>query len=88
MKQDKTAAGHTLYTCVQIIGNLANLLNPFIPFSCGKIREFLSLGEPVWHPVTVPAHQPVTRLELLFERIDVERIQEEIERLQADPGQN
>lgn len=86
VKQATAAAGHTLYTCVQIIANLANLLNPFIPFSCGKIRGFLTLGEPVWHPVTVPAHQPVTKLELLFERIDTARIQEEIERLQNIPG--
>lgn len=86
VKQAPAAAGHTLYTCVQIIANLSNLLNPFIPFSCGKIRGFLSLGEPVWQPVHVLAHQPVTKLELLFERIDIERIQEEMERMQSDPG--
>ncbi|MGV2787662.1 class I tRNA ligase family protein, partial [Clostridium perfringens] len=33
VKEDREACGTTLYTCVQIIANLANLLQPFIPFS-------------------------------------------------------
>lgn len=58
-------------------------MNPFIPFSCGKIRGFLALEQPVWQPVDVPAHQRVQGLELLFERIDVARIEEETERLKS-----
>lgn len=80
---DPAGCSSTLYTCVQIIANLSNLLNPFIPFSCAKIRGFLSLGEPGWQPVYVPAQQPVRGLELLFERIDVKRIDEETERLKG-----
>lgn len=83
IKNDPAACASTLYTCVQIIANLSNLLNPFIPFSCGKIREFLALEQPVWQPVAVPAHQRVQGLELLFERIDVARIEEETERLKS-----
>ncbi|KAI7247069.1 hypothetical protein KC345_g12000, partial [Hortaea werneckii] len=56
---DPAGCASTLYTCVQIIANLSNLLNPFIPFSCAKIRRFLSLGEPEWQPVYVPAQQLV-----------------------------
>ncbi|MEK5032800.1 methionine--tRNA ligase [Paenibacillus sp. FSL R7-0302] len=81
IKHDPAAGANTLYTCVQIIANLSNLLNPFLPFSCEKIRGFLSIEQPVWHPVSVLAEQPILELELLFERIDVERIEEEIERM-------
>ncbi|MFC6651440.1 methionine--tRNA ligase [Paenibacillus rhizoplanae] len=81
IKHDPAAGGNTLYTCVQIIANLSNLLNPFIPFSCEKIRGFLSIEQPVWHPVSVLVEQPILELELLFERIEVQRIEEEIERM-------
>ena len=34
IKEDREACGRTLHTCAQIIANLANLLQPFVPFSC------------------------------------------------------
>ncbi|TNJ66599.1 methionine--tRNA ligase [Paenibacillus hemerocallicola] len=81
-KEDREACGRTLHTCVQIIANLAHLLAPFLPFSCGKIRGFLDLGQqPVWQLVAVPANRHVRDLQLLFERIDPSRIEEETRRL-------
>ncbi len=83
LRENPAACSHTLYNSVQIIANLANLLNPFIPFSCGRIRSFLSLEQPCWHSISVPAGQTLQDLTLLFERIDLQRIEEETERLQA-----
>lgn len=77
VKDDRNACGHTLYTSVQIIANLANLLNPFVPFSCEKLRGFLSLEQPKWQPINVLAEQRIHNLKLLFERIDINRIEEE-----------
>lgn len=42
---DQDVCQNTLYQCVQIIANLAVLLNPFLPFSSEKIRSWLSLDE-------------------------------------------
>ncbi|CAG7648604.1 class I tRNA ligase family protein [Paenibacillus allorhizosphaerae] len=81
VKQNREACAHTLFTCVQIIANFAQLLHPFLPFSCDKIRTFLSLGEPGWHWTDVPAGRTVHKLELLFERIDLSRIEEETKAL-------
>ncbi|KOP65541.1 methionyl-tRNA synthetase [Bacillus sp. FJAT-18019] len=81
VKEDREACGNTLYTCVQIIANLVNLLQPFIPFSCDKIRGFLSLEQPAWKWCHVPAGRPLHGVELLFERIDPSRIEEETRRL-------
>lgn len=78
IKENREARGHTLNSCVQIIANLANLLQPFIPFSCEKIRTFLKLEEPSWQLIFVPADLQIQKLELLFERIDVSRIEEEL----------
>ncbi|CAH1190681.1 Methionine--tRNA ligase [Paenibacillus auburnensis] len=77
LKVSPVSCGHTLYNCVQIIANLANLLSPFIPFSCDQIRSFLSLEEPCWHSISVPAGRAIHGLKLLFDRIDVNRIEEE-----------
>lgn len=81
VKEDQVACGSTLYTCVQIIANLANLLHPFLPFSCDKIRGFLSLEQPNWQLRTVSSNQIISELELLFKRIDIGSIKEEEERL-------
>jgi methionyl-tRNA synthetase len=82
VKEDRDACKDTLYTCVQIIANLAHLLQPFIPFACAKVRAFLSLGEPVWQWVSVPSDRQVLELELLFERIDPHQIEEETRALE------
>jgi methionyl-tRNA synthetase len=42
IKENAEVCGYTLYTCVQIIANLSILLEPFVPFSCKKIRVFLA----------------------------------------------
>ncbi|WP_339243901.1 methionine--tRNA ligase [Paenibacillus sp. FSL R10-2796] len=81
IKEDQVSCDSAIYTCVQIIANLANLLHPFLPFSCDKIRGFLSLELPNWQPCSVPPYQQVTDLQLLFERIDISRIKEEEDRL-------
>lgn len=83
VKEDRDACGDTLYTCVQIIANLANLLQPFIPFSCDRIRGFLSLEQAAWSRCEVPAGEPLHHVELLFERIDTSRIEEETQRLEG-----
>lgn len=81
IKEDRVACGNTLYGCVQIIANLANLLQPFIPFSCDRIRTFLSLGQPEWTLMIVPAARELADVSLLFQRIDVKRIEEEVTRM-------
>ncbi|MCM3628344.1 methionine--tRNA ligase [Paenibacillus glycanilyticus] len=85
-KENKAACGQTLNTSVQIIGNLANLLNPFIPFSCEEIRKFLTMDEPEWRLITVPSNRKIQNLKILFERFDISRIEEETSLLEAQKG--
>ncbi|GIP38530.1 methionine--tRNA ligase 1 [Paenibacillus sp. J31TS4] len=77
IKENREACGATLSGCVQLIANFASLLNPFLPFSCEKIRGFLGLGQPGWRWITVPAGRELADVALLFERIDTRRIEEE-----------
>ncbi|MBD3919425.1 methionine--tRNA ligase [Paenibacillus sp. PR3] len=80
-KDNLAACGNTLFTCVQIIANLANLLQPFIPFSSDKVRRLLSLEKPAWQVISVESGRTIGPVELLFERIDTTRIEEESGRL-------
>ncbi|WP_337101204.1 methionine--tRNA ligase [Paenibacillus sp. YIM B09110] len=82
--ENREACAHTLHACVQMIANLAQFLQPFIPFSCDKIRKFLGLGQPEWQLTFVPANRQIEGLELLFERIETVRIEEEIKRLEQN----
>lgn len=82
IKEHRETCGYTLNTCVQIIANLSNLLNPFIPFSCEKIRIFLALEQPFWGLTSVPASRQIVNRELLFKRIDIGQIEEEISLLE------
>ncbi|RXZ80932.1 methionine--tRNA ligase [Paenibacillaceae bacterium] len=87
LKENREACSYTLHTCVQLIANLANLLQPFIPFSCEQIRGFLGLEHPGWDVITVPAGRKIENLTLLFERIDTSRIEVETSRLEQQKKQ-
>ncbi len=80
-RENPKACGQTLFICTQIIANLGNLLDPFIPESSGKVRSFLSLYDPKWETVQVPAGRAIKNVIHLFERISTDKIQEEEERL-------
>lgn len=70
----------TLYTCVQIVANLSNLLEPITPFACEKIRGFLDIERATWNLIEVDKIK-VDEIEILFERIDKKKISEEVKRL-------
>jgi methionyl-tRNA synthetase len=80
--EDMEASRQTLADCVYIIGNLANILTPFLPFSSEKVKGMLQITDQNWNPLAV---KPITLSNIvsLFERIDPDRItyeQEELKR--------
>jgi methionyl-tRNA synthetase len=66
---------------------MEELLNPFIPFSCEEIRKFLAIEQPEWKLISVPANRKVHNLKILFERIDISRIEEETSLLEKQKQQ-
>lgn len=73
---------NTLYNCVQLIVNLAVLLEPFLPFSSEKVLGWFLLDSS-WKRKTVPTGFVIPETEILFRRIDRERIGKEEEKLRA-----
>lgn len=72
----------TLATCVYIIQNLSQLLQPFLPFGCTEIQKMLGLTLNKWSEVSTLATE-LTNVEPLYERIDVEKIEEELQKLES-----
>lgn len=80
IKEDTESCKFTLANCVYLIGNLAHILTPFLPFSSGKVKEMLNIKELEWGAFVVKA-QHLSKVEPLFERIDLAKIEEELEKL-------
>ena len=70
----------TLFACVQIIANLAVLLESFLPFSSEKLFTWLKLTSK-WHFQSVPVGYVLPEISVLFRRIEREEITMEEEKL-------
>lgn len=71
VKEDINKFNDITYTCIYIIANLSNLLNPFIPNCCLKIRNMLGLDENnSWNEIKINGDIKIKDLEMLYERID------------------
>jgi methionyl-tRNA synthetase len=77
---DIAACHNTLFNCVQIIANLAVLLEPFLPFSSGKVKGWFGLDSG-WSVRRISAGFVVPQPDLLFERIDKAVVDAELQRL-------
>ncbi|WP_454052745.1 methionine--tRNA ligase [Clostridium sp. Marseille-Q7071] len=81
IKEDREKCINTIYNCVQVIGNLSNLLEPFIPFSSKEIRNWLFIKNVNWHYIEVKEGIELGEVRILFERIDKSKIEEEVKKL-------
>lgn len=72
-----------VYECIQAVINLSNLLEPFMPYTCEKIRKCLNLEEPIWSYVEKKDGK-ISDLERLFNKIDKKRASEEVKRLKEE----
>ena len=72
-----TKCSEIIYNCLQIIVNLSNLLEPFIPNTCEKIRKSLKIEEPIWS-YTEQNNIKIDEIDILFNRIDKKRAIEEV----------
>ncbi|QUG42041.1 methionine--tRNA ligase [Psychrobacillus sp. INOP01] len=83
LKEEGLACKKTIATCVYIIGNAAQILSPFLPFSSEEVKDYLHIAEFSWQPINpTPIKLQMTRP--LFERIDIRVIQEELEKLKEN----
>ena len=69
-----------IYNCIQVIANLSNILEPFMPNTCEKIRKSLAIEKPIWSFIE-QKNINIKNIEVLFNKIDKKRASEEVDRL-------
>lgn len=80
---DKKKCSETIYVCVQVIANLANLLEPFIPNSSEKIRGFLSIEEGTWSYIEKKRGK-IEDIQVLFNTIDKKNGFDEVRKIKKE----
>ncbi len=83
IKEDRKSCEQTMATCTFIISNLAQLLQPFLPFAVENVKQMFQVEEFAW---TVQEHLPhkLNTVHPLYERLDVQLIEEETAKLEQD----
>ena len=91
IKTDKGRVKTILNICLQISANLSTLMEPFMPFSSQKLREFMNIDVIDWAKMgdgVIPAGHELGEAGLLFEKIEDATIQAQIDKLLATKKAN
>ena len=91
IKTDERRVKTILNICLQISANLSTLMEPFMPFSSQKLREFMNIDVIDWAKMgdgVIPAGHELGEAGLLFEKIEDATIQAQIDKLLATKKAN
>ena len=91
-KTDMERVGTILNIALQITANLAIAFEPFLPFSSAKLRDMLKLSSWSWSNLgsidLLETGAEISPAQLLFEKIEDEAIEAQIQRLEDTKKQN
>lgn len=94
IKTDPERVQTILYTALQIAAALAPLSKPFLPFTADKLNHMLQLNNSLtWDSaetqktLIAPGHR-IGKVSLLFDKIDDDQIQKQLDRLTASKEAN
>lgn len=91
-KNDMARTATILNTALQICANLAIAFEPFLPFSAGKLSRMLGLTDLKWADLgradLIAAGSTIGQPELLFEKIEDDTIQAQLDRLACIKEEN
>ena len=92
VKTDTERVKTILYIALQITANIATAIEPFMPFSAAKILGMLAVEKFGWDSLgsmeLIPAGHTIGTPTLLFEKIEDEVIQRQIDKLEATKAAN
>ena len=69
-EEDKSEFNNTIYTCAVLIANISNLMEPFMPASSAKIREWLKIEKATWNYIEVEPGISLENVDVLFTKFD------------------
>ena len=91
-KQDSKRCETILNICLQLTANLAIAFEPFLPFSSKKLREMLNIESFEWEQLgsteLLTAGHQLGEPALLFEKIEDDVIQKQLDKLEATKKAN
>ena len=91
-KTDMGRVQTILNICLQLSANLSIAFEPFLPFSSKKLRDMLNLKECNWEELgntdILPAGHQLGEPSLLFEKLEDDVIQKQIDKLEATKKAN
>ncbi len=91
-KTDPKRCETILNICLQLTANLAIAFEPFLPFSSKKLREMLNIESFEWEQLgstdLLKAGHQLGEASLLFEKIEDEVIQKQLDKLEATKKAN
>lgn len=68
-KEDMNKFNDCIYTCSCVIANIANYIEPIMPETASKIRNYLNIDESSWEFVEATKNQELNNIEALFNRL-------------------
>ncbi len=87
VETDPNQGAAVIHYCLQIAANLAILSEPFLPHKAAEMRRMLGIDGADWersgHTDVLTAGHEVLKPDLLFQRIEAEEIERQIEKLRA-----
>jgi methionyl-tRNA synthetase len=92
IKSDEDRVRSVIYVSLQITAALAVLGEPFLPETAGKLKIFVGFEKTSWDDAgkeeLIPAGQKIEKPSLLFEKIEDETIEKQLEKLHASKAAN
>jgi len=92
VKTDPERVKTIMHTALQITANLTIVFEPFLPFTTTKLRGFLNLSPLNWSELgrtdLIKAGHKINTPELLFEKIEDDAIQAQVDKLLATKKTN
>ena len=67
-KNDLKSFNDTIYTCANLIANLSNLYEPFMPSSSEVIRKYLEIKEATWHKIIIKPNIKIENVQMIFKK--------------------
>ena len=93
VKTDAVRTEAIMYTALQIAASLTTMCEPFVPFAAGKLAQMMNITAPVWDEVAsreelVPTGHKIGEVSLLFEKIEDEAIDFQLQKLEKARMEN
>jgi methionyl-tRNA synthetase len=93
IKENPERVKTQMYVALQIAAALSSLCEPFLPFTSDKLRKILNSDKISWKTISessdlIKAGHQIGQAELLFDKIEDEQIQKQIDKLEATKKEN